>query len=139
MLCDVILKGNSRKRLVFNPNEIVKGKTSKLSIFCLSQVMIFVMPFFSTTGGGLCIHKDPECDKETSVCRDLDGIAVCQCKPGYFKYNKLDHSCRGIVSSTAGLRRFFNLFGSSSKDFLQINVVPCISLHAKELSSLHKY
>ncbi|XP_066477514.1 protein HEG homolog 1 [Tiliqua scincoides] len=46
------------------------------------------------TGGALCIHKDPECDKETSVCRDLDGIAVCQCKPGYFKYNKLDHSCR---------------------------------------------
>ncbi|KAJ6644730.1 hypothetical protein lerEdw1_013609 [Lerista edwardsae] len=45
-------------------------------------------------GGGLCTHKDPECDKETSVCRDLDGLAVCQCKPGYFKYNKLDHSCR---------------------------------------------
>ncbi|XP_053138935.1 protein HEG homolog 1 isoform X3 [Hemicordylus capensis] len=44
--------------------------------------------------GGLCKHKDPECDKETSVCLDLDGIAVCQCKPGYFKYNKLDHSCR---------------------------------------------
>ncbi|XP_062972721.1 protein HEG homolog 1 isoform X2 [Elgaria multicarinata webbii] len=44
--------------------------------------------------GGLCKHKDPECDKETSVCMDLDGIAVCQCKPGYFKYNKLDHSCR---------------------------------------------
>ncbi|ETE71063.1 Protein HEG-like 1, partial [Ophiophagus hannah] len=44
--------------------------------------------------GGLCKQKDPECDKGTSVCVDLDGIAVCQCKPGYFKYNKLDHSCR---------------------------------------------
>ncbi|KAJ7345870.1 hypothetical protein JRQ81_001820 [Phrynocephalus forsythii] len=44
--------------------------------------------------GGLCKHKDPECDKETSMCMDLDGIAVCQCRPGYFKYNKLDHSCR---------------------------------------------
>nr|XP_020669292.1 protein HEG homolog 1 [Pogona vitticeps] len=44
--------------------------------------------------GGLCKHKDPECDKETSVCVDLDGIAVCRCRPGYFKYNKLDHSCR---------------------------------------------
>ncbi|XP_060543901.1 protein HEG homolog 1 isoform X1 [Pantherophis guttatus] len=44
--------------------------------------------------GGLCKHKDPECDRGTSVCVDLDGIAVCQCKPGYFKYNKLDHSCR---------------------------------------------
>ncbi|XP_008107644.1 protein HEG homolog 1 isoform X1 [Anolis carolinensis] len=44
--------------------------------------------------GGLCKHKDPECDKETSVCVDLDGIAACRCRPGYFKYNKLDHSCR---------------------------------------------
>ncbi|XP_034985276.1 protein HEG homolog 1 isoform X2 [Zootoca vivipara] len=44
--------------------------------------------------GGLCKHKDPECDKETSVCVDLDGIAVCKCQAGYFKYNKLDHSCR---------------------------------------------
>ncbi|XP_015266056.1 PREDICTED: protein HEG homolog 1-like [Gekko japonicus] len=44
--------------------------------------------------GGLCKHKDPECDKETSACVDFDGIAECQCKPGYFRYNKLDHSCR---------------------------------------------
>ncbi|XP_053260371.1 protein HEG homolog 1 [Podarcis raffonei] len=44
--------------------------------------------------GGLCKHKDPECDKETSVCVDLDGIAVCKCQAGYFKYNKRDHSCR---------------------------------------------
>lgn len=60
--------------------------------------------------GGLCKHKDPECDKETSVCADLDGIAVCQCKPGYFKYNKLDHSCRGIVLYTVRwLGLLFNL------------------------------
>ncbi|KAG6937868.1 heart development protein with EGF like domains 1, partial [Chelydra serpentina] len=44
--------------------------------------------------GGLCKLKDPECDRETSACTDLDGIAVCQCKSGYFKYNKMDHSCR---------------------------------------------
>ncbi|XP_074973852.1 protein HEG homolog 1 isoform X6 [Caretta caretta] len=44
--------------------------------------------------GGLCKQKDPECDRETSECNDLDGIAVCQCKSGYFKYNKMDHSCR---------------------------------------------
>ncbi|XP_043360893.1 protein HEG homolog 1 isoform X3 [Dermochelys coriacea] len=44
--------------------------------------------------GGLCKQKDPECDRETSECTDLDGIAVCQCKSGYFKYNKMDHSCR---------------------------------------------
>ncbi|CAM5088461.1 unnamed protein product [Natator depressus] len=44
--------------------------------------------------GGLCKQKDPECDRETSECTDWDGIAVCQCKSGYFKYNKMDHSCR---------------------------------------------
>ncbi|XP_075789292.1 protein HEG homolog 1 isoform X6 [Pelodiscus sinensis] len=43
---------------------------------------------------GLCKQKDPECDRETSECSDSDGIAVCQCKSGYFKYNKMDHSCR---------------------------------------------
>uniref|UniRef100_A0A8C3P6D1 Heart development protein with EGF like domains 1 n=1 Tax=Chrysemys picta bellii TaxID=8478 RepID=A0A8C3P6D1_CHRPI len=44
--------------------------------------------------GGLCKQKDPECDRETSECTDQDGIAVCQCKSGYFKYKKIDHSCR---------------------------------------------
>ncbi|XP_068051437.1 protein HEG homolog 1 [Anomalospiza imberbis] len=44
--------------------------------------------------GSLCRQKDPECDKETSECTDFDGVALCQCKSGYFKYNKLDHSCR---------------------------------------------
>ncbi|KYO18162.1 HEG-like protein 1 isoform D [Alligator mississippiensis] len=46
------------------------------------------------TAGGLCEQKDPECDKETSECTDVDGIAVCKCRNGYFKYNKKDHSCR---------------------------------------------
>ncbi|NWI32453.1 HEG1 protein, partial [Sula dactylatra] len=44
--------------------------------------------------GSLCKQKDPECDKETSECTDFDGVALCQCKNGYFKYNKMDHSCR---------------------------------------------
>ncbi|NXK58451.1 HEG1 protein, partial [Sylvietta virens] len=44
--------------------------------------------------GSLCRQKDPECDKETSECTDFDGVALCQCKSGYFKYNKMDHSCR---------------------------------------------
>lgn len=47
--------------------------------------------------GSLCRQKDPECDKETSECTDFDGVALCQCKSGYFKYNKMDHSCRGIA------------------------------------------
>ncbi|XP_065493482.1 protein HEG homolog 1 isoform X2 [Caloenas nicobarica] len=44
--------------------------------------------------GSLCRQKDPECDQETSECTDFDGVALCQCKSGYFKYNKMDHSCR---------------------------------------------
>ncbi|KAI1237323.1 Protein HEG 1, partial [Lamprotornis superbus] len=44
--------------------------------------------------GSLCRQKDPECDKETSECTDFNGVALCQCKSGYFKYNKMDHSCR---------------------------------------------
>lgn len=44
--------------------------------------------------GNLCKRKSPECDRETSVCTDLDGIALCQCKSGYFQFNKMDHSCR---------------------------------------------
>lgn len=49
------------------------------------------------TAGSLCRQKDPECDKETSECTDFDGVALCQCKSGYFKYNKMDHSCRGMA------------------------------------------
>ncbi|NWX92681.1 HEG1 protein, partial [Nothoprocta ornata] len=44
--------------------------------------------------GTLCKQKDPECDEETSECTDFDGVALCQCKGGYFKYNRMDHSCR---------------------------------------------
>lgn len=52
-----------------------------------------VFPFLA---GSLCKRKTPECDKETSICTDLDGVALCQCKSGYFQFNKMDHSCRGI-------------------------------------------
>ncbi|RMC18741.1 hypothetical protein DUI87_04637 [Hirundo rustica rustica] len=57
--------------------------------------------------GSLCRQKDPECDKETSECTDFDGVALCQCKSGYFKYNKMDHSCRAyqlitVVIAAAG-------------------------------------
>ncbi|KAG8523281.1 Protein HEG-1 [Galemys pyrenaicus] len=47
--------------------------------------------------GSLCKRKTPECDRETSVCTDLDGVARCQCKLGYFQFNKMDHSCRGAI------------------------------------------
>lgn len=44
--------------------------------------------------GSLCKRKSPQCDRETSICTDLDGVALCQCKSGYFQFNKMDHSCR---------------------------------------------
>ncbi|EPY73049.1 protein HEG 1-like protein [Camelus ferus] len=57
--------------------------------------------------GSLCKRKTPECDKETSICTDLDGVALCQCKSGYFQFNKMDHSCRAyqlitVVIAAAG-------------------------------------
>lgn len=58
------------------------------------------------TAGSLCRQKDPECDKETSECTDFDGVALCQCKSGYFKYNKMDHSCRGIYLARIFLKIF---------------------------------
>uniref|UniRef100_A0A8D0HG31 Heart development protein with EGF like domains 1 n=1 Tax=Sphenodon punctatus TaxID=8508 RepID=A0A8D0HG31_SPHPU len=57
------------------------------------NVTVFFYLLFLAVGG-LCRLKAPECDKATSECTDLEGIAVCQCKPGYFKSNKLDHTCR---------------------------------------------
>lgn len=54
---------------------------------------------FSISAGSLCKRKTPECDKETSICTDLDGVALCQCKSGYFQFNKMDHSCRGTPGS----------------------------------------
>ncbi|RXM30746.1 Protein HEG [Acipenser ruthenus] len=46
------------------------------------------------TAVSLCSLKVPRCDLDTSQCSDAYGIAFCQCKPGYFKYNDNDHSCR---------------------------------------------
>ncbi|XP_018094145.1 protein HEG homolog 1 isoform X2 [Xenopus laevis] len=43
---------------------------------------------------GLCSVSPPECDRDTTECSDVTGVAICQCKPGYFKYTKMDHSCK---------------------------------------------
>ncbi|XP_075174836.1 protein HEG homolog 1 [Anomaloglossus baeobatrachus] len=42
----------------------------------------------------LCHVRNPGCDNDTAACADPAGVAFCQCKPGYFKYSKTDHSCR---------------------------------------------
>uniref|UniRef100_A0A8C5PLY8 EGF-like domain-containing protein n=1 Tax=Leptobrachium leishanense TaxID=445787 RepID=A0A8C5PLY8_9ANUR len=42
----------------------------------------------------LCNVRSPGCDKDTAECSDLTGVPICQCKPGYFKYSRMDHSCR---------------------------------------------
>ncbi|XP_030066421.1 protein HEG homolog 1 isoform X2 [Microcaecilia unicolor] len=44
--------------------------------------------------GSLCSLQYPDCDNDTSECTDAYGIAQCQCKTGYFRYNKLDRTCR---------------------------------------------
>lgn len=78
------------------------------------------------TVGSLCKQKDPECDKETSECTDFDGVALCQCKSGYFKYNKMDHSCRGIALRAAFSFLFF-FFGLSLLNlFVSVAVIVCL-------------
>ncbi|XP_073408025.1 protein HEG homolog 1 isoform X2 [Dendrobates tinctorius] len=64
----------------------------------------------------LCHVRSPGCDNETAVCADPAGVAVCQCKPGYFKYSKTDHSCRACddgyrLDNGACVRCLFGLGG----------------------------
>ncbi|XP_063788839.1 protein HEG homolog 1 isoform X2 [Pseudophryne corroboree] len=51
-------------------------------------------PQLSYRAISLCNVKNPGCDNETAECADPSGVAFCQCKQGYFKYSKMDHSCR---------------------------------------------
>lgn len=68
---------------------------------------------FPILAGSLCKRKSPECDRETSVCTDLDGVALCQCKSGYFQFNKMDHSCRGSHGSPAAPDAFLGQAGAA--------------------------
>ncbi|XP_068102358.1 protein HEG homolog 1 [Hyperolius riggenbachi] len=51
-------------------------------------------PQFYYIAISLCSLQNPGCDNETAECVDPAGIAYCQCKAGYFKYSRSDHSCR---------------------------------------------
>ncbi|RXN31382.1 HEG-like isoform X1 [Labeo rohita] len=42
----------------------------------------------------LCVAQETECDKSYSECTDTSGTPYCQCKPGYFKKNLGDMTCR---------------------------------------------
>ncbi|KAM9305735.1 protein HEG homolog 1 [Gastrophryne carolinensis] len=55
---------------------------------------LFLHPHFSYTAVSLCSVQSLGCDNETAECGDPGGLASCQCKVGYFKYSKTDHSCR---------------------------------------------
>ncbi|XP_056392911.1 protein HEG homolog 1 isoform X2 [Hyla sarda] len=76
----------------------------------------------------LCHVINPGCDNETSVCDDPAGIAFCQCKPGYFKYSKTDHSCRACddgykLESGACVRCPFGLGGFNCSNPYQLITV----------------
>ena len=68
----------------------------------MEEVLFGSLFCFFILAGSLCKRKTPECDKETSICTDLDGVALCQCKSGYFQFNKMDHSCRGTSKVSEG-------------------------------------
>ncbi|XP_077584870.1 protein HEG [Stigmatopora nigra] len=41
----------------------------------------------------LCVAQGIYCNPERSTCTDVNGIAQCQCLPGYYKHNLHDLSC----------------------------------------------
>uniref|UniRef100_A0A672MKP9 Protein HEG-like n=1 Tax=Sinocyclocheilus grahami TaxID=75366 RepID=A0A672MKP9_SINGR len=42
----------------------------------------------------LCLAQKTKCDLQYSACTDSSGTPYCQCKPGYFKKNPEDMTCR---------------------------------------------
>uniref|UniRef100_A0A8C2BTA2 Heart development protein with EGF-like domains 1 n=1 Tax=Cyprinus carpio TaxID=7962 RepID=A0A8C2BTA2_CYPCA len=42
----------------------------------------------------LCLAQKTKCDLQYSECTDSSGTPYCQCKPGYFKKNPEDMTCR---------------------------------------------
>ncbi|XP_069588691.1 protein HEG homolog 1 isoform X2 [Ranitomeya imitator] len=76
----------------------------------------------------LCHARSPGCDNETAACADPAGVAVCQCKPGYFKYSKTDHSCRACddgyrLDNGACVRCLFGLGGFNCSNPYQLITV----------------
>ncbi|XP_077129456.1 protein HEG homolog 1 [Ranitomeya variabilis] len=76
----------------------------------------------------LCHVRSPGCDNETAACADPAGVAVCQCKPGYFKYSKTDHSCRACddgyrLDNGACVRCLFGLGGFNCSNPYQLITV----------------
>ncbi|XP_073503634.1 protein HEG homolog 1 [Phyllobates terribilis] len=76
----------------------------------------------------LCHVRSPGCDNETAACADPAGVAFCQCKPGYFKYSKTDHSCRACddgykLDNGACVRCLFGLGGFNCSNPYQLITV----------------
>ncbi|KAG9468984.1 hypothetical protein GDO78_021460 [Eleutherodactylus coqui] len=76
----------------------------------------------------LCHIRNPGCDNATAVCADPAGVALCQCKPGYYKYSKTDHSCRACddgyrLESGACVRCPFGLGGFNCSNPYQLITV----------------
>ncbi|XP_048834192.1 protein HEG [Brienomyrus brachyistius] len=42
----------------------------------------------------LCQAQAVQCDMDRTECEDTSGVAVCQCRDGYFKHSRDDLSCR---------------------------------------------
>ncbi|XP_048416770.1 protein HEG homolog 1 [Stegostoma tigrinum] len=55
-----------------------------------------ISPSDSFTGQSIC-SLNP-CDNTTSQCNANNGIAICKCLPGYFKFDASDRSCKACLS-----------------------------------------
>nr|XP_023693531.1 protein HEG homolog 1 [Paramormyrops kingsleyae] len=48
----------------------------------------------SYRGQSLCQAQSMQCDTDRTKCEDASGVAICQCRDGYFKHSRDDLSCR---------------------------------------------
>ncbi|KAK2904807.1 hypothetical protein QQF64_032935 [Cirrhinus molitorella] len=74
-------------------NESIRMSLSNCSR-TYSHCTIKLQHHLSYQAESLCVAQKTKCDLSYSECTDTSGITYCQCKPGYFKKNPGDMTCR---------------------------------------------
>ncbi|XP_059356380.1 protein HEG-like isoform X2 [Carassius carassius] len=75
---------------VFNSIQMSLSNCSRTYSHCT----IKLQHHLSYHAESLCLAQKTKCDLQYSECTDSSGTPYCQCKPGYFKKNPEDMTCR---------------------------------------------
>ncbi|XP_043104509.1 protein HEG [Puntigrus tetrazona] len=75
---------------VFNSIQMSLNNCSRTYSHCT----IKLQHHLSYHAESLCLAQKTKCDLQYSECTDTSGTPYCQCKPGYFKKNPEDMTCR---------------------------------------------